>query len=97
MRGVNNKMRPSDIEIVIELYRADRTHLRLSPIGHYHVGFTKEKGRCILITRIHTHCGDRFMSKGREILLGVLPSDMIEYISLMCAENQIVSYCYLTD
>ena len=31
MRGANNKMRPSDIEIVIELYRADRTHLRLSP------------------------------------------------------------------
>ena len=31
MRGANNKMRPSDIEIVIELYRADRTYLRLSP------------------------------------------------------------------
>ena len=37
------------------------------------------------------------MSKGTEILLGVLPSDMNEYISLMWAENQIVSYCYLLD
>ena len=35
------------------------------------------------------------MTKGREISLGVLPSDMTEYISLICAENQIVSYCYL--
>ena len=35
------------------------------------------------------------MTKGREISLGVLPSDMTEYISLLCAENQIVSYCYL--
>ena len=31
MRGANNKMRPSDIEIVIELYTKDTTHLRLSP------------------------------------------------------------------
>ena len=45
MRGANNKMRPSDIEIVIDLYTADRTHLRLLPIGHYHVGFTREKGQ----------------------------------------------------
>ena len=35
------------------------------------------------------------MSKGREILFGALPSDMTEYINLMCAENQIVSYCYV--
>ena len=35
------------------------------------------------------------MKKGTEILLGVLSSDMTEYIRLMCAENQIVSYCYL--
>ena len=58
-------------------------------------GSQGRRGRCILITRIHTHCGDRFMTKGTEILLGVLPSDMTEYINLMCAENQIVSYCYL--
>ena len=58
-------------------------------------GSQGRRGRCILITRIHTHCGDRFMSKGTEILFGVLPSDMTEYMSLMRAENQIVSYCYL--
>ena len=58
-------------------------------------GSQGRRGRCILITRIHTHCGDRVMTIGREILLGVLPSDMTEYISLICAENQIVSYCYL--
>ena len=31
MRGANNKMRSSDIEIVKALYTTDRTHLRLSP------------------------------------------------------------------
>ena len=31
MRGANNKMRSSDIEIVTALYTTDRTHLRLSP------------------------------------------------------------------
>ena len=31
MRGANNKMRSSDIEIVKELYTTDRTHLGLSP------------------------------------------------------------------
>ena len=45
MRGANNKMRSSDIEIVIELYRADRTHLRLSPIGNYHIALKREKGQ----------------------------------------------------
>ena len=30
MRGANNKMRSSDIDIFIALYTADRTHLRLS-------------------------------------------------------------------
>ena len=44
MRGANNKMLPSDIQIVIELYRADRTHLRLSPIGSYHVELKRRKG-----------------------------------------------------
>ena len=58
-------------------------------------GSQGRRGRCILITRIHPHCGDRFMKKRTEILLGVLPGDMTDYISLMCAENQIVSYCYL--
>ena len=58
-------------------------------------GSQGRRGRCILITRIHTHCGDRFMSKGTEIVLGVFPSDMNKYIRLMCAENQIVTYCYL--
>ena len=60
-------------------------------------GSQGRRGRCILITRIHTHCGDRVMTKGREILLGVLPSDMTEYIRLIHAENQIGSYCYLTN
>ena len=31
MRGANNKMRSSDIEIVKALYTADRPHLRFSP------------------------------------------------------------------
>ena len=45
MRGANNKMRSSDIDTFIALYTADRPHERLSPIGHYHVGFTREKGQ----------------------------------------------------
>ena len=45
MRGANKRMRSSDIDIFIALYTADRPHLRLSPIGHYHVGFTREKGQ----------------------------------------------------
>ena len=31
MRGANNKMRSSDIDIVKALYTTHRTHLRLSP------------------------------------------------------------------
>ena len=31
MRGANNKIRSSDIEIVKALYTTDRTYLRLSP------------------------------------------------------------------
>ena len=38
-------MRSSDIDIFIALYTADRAYLRLSPIGHYYVGFTREKGQ----------------------------------------------------
>ena len=45
MRGANNRMRSSDIDIFIALYIADKAHLRLSPIGHYHVGFTRKKGQ----------------------------------------------------
>ena len=43
MRGANNKMRSSDIDIFIALYTADRAHLRLSPIGHYHVELKRRK------------------------------------------------------
>ena len=45
MRGANNKMCSSDIDIFIALYGSDRANLLLSPIGHYHVGFTREKGQ----------------------------------------------------
>ena len=38
-------MRSSDIDIFIALYTADRQHLRLSPIGNYYVGLTREKGQ----------------------------------------------------
>ena len=38
----------------------------------------------MLITRIHTHCGVRFMTKGTAILLGVLPSYMFKYDSVVC-------------
>ena len=58
-------------------------------------GSQGRRGRCILITRIDTHCGDRFMSKGTEILLGVLPSDMNKYMRLVSVENLIVTYCYI--
>ena len=45
MRGASNKMRSSDIDIFIALYTADRAHLRLSPIGDYHVWFIREMGK----------------------------------------------------
>ena len=43
MRAANNKMCSSDIDMFIALYRSDRTHLKLSPIGNYHVKLTRER------------------------------------------------------
>ena len=42
MRGANNKMGSSDIDIFIALHTADRTHLRLSP--NWKLSHMVEKG-----------------------------------------------------
>ena len=37
------------------------------------------------------------MKTWKNIVLGVLQSDIFKYKSVVCSDNQITSYCYLTN
>ena len=45
------------------------------------------------MTRIHTHFGDRFMIEAKDLLLGVLASEINKPIGLVYAEDKIISNC----
>ena len=55
MRGANNKMRSSDIEIVKALYTTDRTHLRLSPNWKLLRRVDKGEGADVSLLLDYTH------------------------------------------
>ena len=82
MRVAKTKICPSGIDIFVALYAVDRTYLRLSPIVNYHVEVAGEKGQMYPYNRIHTDCVYKFVKIARNLLLGVLSSDINKSVSI---------------